>query len=79
MGGREGGLPHLTHLDLSGAQLNGGRTTLRVLIDFVRRGGGGSLVSLGLARCALGEEGGEGVREALEEGRCGKLEELRLR
>jgi len=52
---------------------------LRVLIDFVRRGGGGSLVSLGLARCALGEEGGEGVREALEEGRCGKLEELRLR
>jgi hypothetical protein len=52
---------------------------MNILIDFVRRGGGGSLVSLGLARCALGEGGGEGLREALEEGRCGKLEELRLR
>jgi hypothetical protein len=59
--------------------LNGGAATVQALVDFVRRGGGGSLVSLRLGGCALKEGGGEGLREALMEGRCTALEELRLR
>lgn len=74
----DGGLAALEHLDMSGAQLNGGPVTLGLLLRFLRDGAGPSLRSLGLARCGLGNPGVEGVAAALAEGRCARLEELRL-
>lgn len=73
-----GGLAALAHLDLSGAQLNGGPVTLDLLLRFLRDGAGPNLRSLGLARCGLGNPGVEGVAAALAEGQCVQLEELRL-
>lgn len=75
----KGGLAALQHLDLSGAQLNGGRTSLALLHHFLRDGGGPALKTLGLARCGLGTQGMAGVAVALAEGgRCMRLEELYL-
>jgi hypothetical protein len=74
----EGGLAALQQLDLSGAQLLGGPATLGLLLRFLRDGAGPGLRSLGLARCGLGSPGVQAVGAALAEGRCLRLEELRL-
>lgn len=68
----------MAHLDISGAQLNGGPVTLGILLRFLRDGTGPGLKSLGLARCGLGNPGVEALAAALAEGRCTGLEELRL-